>query len=146
MAEAKYPIICGLTDITSEAQRVAVAIGDRLGGCVDTTTGVRGGSWGIAFQEVGEVTCTLGEIKNRSDLVIFWGCDPAVSHPRHFTKYSLMPAGILLPRGREDRYCVLVDSHETISVEAADLFIQIKARQDFVALWDIAGISEGRRA
>jgi formylmethanofuran dehydrogenase subunit B len=143
LAEAKYPIICGLADITSEAQRVAVAIGDWIGGCVDTATGTRGGSWGIAFQEVGEVTCTLGEIKNRSDLIIFWGCDPAESHPRHFTRYSLMPAGIFLPRGREDRFCVLIDSRETMSVEAADLFIQIKPRKDFVALWALRALAKG---
>ena len=32
LAEAKYPIIYGLADTTSEAQRVAVSIGDWIGG------------------------------------------------------------------------------------------------------------------
>ena len=73
LTEAKYPIICGLADTTSEAQRVAVSIGDWIGGCVDTTTSACHGPSGIAFQDVGEVTCTLGEIKNRGDLIIFWG-------------------------------------------------------------------------
>jgi formylmethanofuran dehydrogenase subunit B len=30
----------------------------------------------MAIQEVGESTCTLGEVKNRADLVIFWGSNP----------------------------------------------------------------------
>ena len=129
------PIIYGLSDTTSEAQRVAVSIGDWIGGCVDTTTSVCHGPSGIAFQDVGEVTCTLGEIKNRGDLIIFWGSNPAESHPRHFTKYSLMPKGTFVPRGRKDRYCVMVDVRKTKSAKAADLFIQIKPRKDFEALW-----------
>ena len=40
LAEARYPIVYGLSDTTCEAQRVAVAIADRIGGCVDTTTSV----------------------------------------------------------------------------------------------------------
>jgi len=91
LTEAKYPILYGLSDTTSEAQRVAVSIG----GCVDTTTSECHGASGIAFQDVGEVTCTLGEIKHRGDLIIFWGSNPAESHPRHFTKYSLMPKGMM---------------------------------------------------
>ena len=93
LTEAKYPIVYGLSDTTSEAQRVAVAIGDAIAGTVDTTTSVCHGPSGMAFQGVGEVTCTLGEVANRGDLIIFWGGNPAESHPRHFSKYSLMPKG-----------------------------------------------------
>jgi formylmethanofuran dehydrogenase subunit B len=143
LTEAKYPIIYGLSDTTSEAQRVAVAIGDWIGGCVDTTTSVCHGPSGIAFQDVGEVTCTLGEIKNRGDLIIFWGSNPAESHPRHFTKYSLTPKGMFVPRGRKDRYCVLVDVRRTKSAKAADLFIQIKPRKDFEALWALRALAKG---
>ena len=82
LANARYPIVYGLSDTTCEAQRVAVAIADRIGGCVDTTTSVCHGPRGMAFQGVGEVTCSLGEVKNRADLVIFWGSNPAESHPR----------------------------------------------------------------
>ena len=35
-----------------------------------------------ALQSVGEVTCTLGEIKNRADLIIVWRADPLESHPQ----------------------------------------------------------------
>jgi formylmethanofuran dehydrogenase subunit B len=143
LTEAKYPIVYGLSDTTSEAQRVAVAIGDWIGGCIDTTTSVCHGASGIAFQDVGEVTCTLGEVKNRGDLIIFWGSNPAESQPRHFTRYSLTPKGTFIPRGRKDRYCVLVDVRKTESATAADLFIQIKPGKDFEALWTLRALAKG---
>src|SRR5262245_15710429 len=96
LAGARYPIVYGLSDTTCEAQRVAVAIADRIGGCVDTTTSVCHGPSGMAFQGVGEVTCSLGEVKNRADLVIFWGSNPAESHPRHWGRYSTMPKGLFV--------------------------------------------------
>jgi formylmethanofuran dehydrogenase subunit B len=113
LATAKYPIIHGLSDTTCEAQRVAVGIADWIGGNIDTPTSECHGPTGMAFQGVGEVTCSLGEIANRGDLIIFWGSNPAESHPRHFTKYSLMPKGMFLPNGRQDRTCVVVDVRQT---------------------------------
>src|SRR4029078_7497611 len=88
----------------------------------------------MAFQGVGEVTCSLGEVRNRGDMIMFWGSNPAESHPRHFTKYSLMPKGQFLPNARKDRTCVIVDVRKTKSAKAADIFIQIKPRADFEGL------------
>ena len=143
LTQAKYPIIYGLSDSTCEAQRKAVGIGDWIGGTVDTTTSVCHGPSGMAFQGVGEVTCTLGEVMNRGDLIIFWGSNPAESHPRHFTKYSLMPKGLFTPNGRKDRTCVIVDVRKTKSAKAADIFIQIKPRKDFEALWTLRALARG---
>lgn len=143
LVQAQYPIVYGLSDTTCEAQRVAVSIADRVGACVDTTTSVCHGPSGMAFQGVGEVTCTLGEVKNRADLVIFWGSNPAESHPRHWTRYSTMPKGQFVPNGRKDRTVVLVDVRKTKSAPAADIFLQIKPRKDFEALWTLRGLVKG---
>lgn len=139
---AKYPLIYGLSDTTIESQRVAVGIGDWIGGTVDTTTSVCHGPSGMAFQGVGEVTCSLGEVRNRADMVMFWGSNPAESHPRHFTKYSLMPKGMFVPNGRKDRTCVIVDVRKTKSAKAADIFIQIKPRADFEGLWTLRALAQ----
>lgn len=143
LLNAKYPVTYGLSDTTCEAQRVAVAISDWIGGTVDTTTSVCHGPSGIAFQGVGEVTCSLGEIKNRADFLIFWGGNPAESHPRHFTKYSLMPKGEFVPNGRKDRTAVLVDVRKTKSAKAADIFLQIKPRSDFELAWGLRALAKG---
>ncbi|MFP6675625.1 MAG: formylmethanofuran dehydrogenase subunit B [Pirellulaceae bacterium] len=141
--DAKYPLIYGLSDTTTESQRVAVGIADWIGANIDTTTSVCHGPSGMAFQGVGEVTCSLGEVRNRGDLIIFWGSNPAESHPRHFTKYSLMPKGMFVPNGRKDRTCVVADVRKTKSAKAADLFIQIKPRCDFEALWTLRALCKG---
>lgn len=143
LVQARFPIVYGLSDTTCEAQRVAVAIADDVGACVDTTTSVCHGPSGMAFQGVGEVTCTLGEIKNRADLVVFWGSNPAESHPRHFTRYSVTPKGQFIPRGKKDRTVVLVDVRKTKSANAADIFLQIRPRKDFEALWALRAMVKG---
>jgi formylmethanofuran dehydrogenase subunit B len=143
LAAARYPVVYGLSDTTVEAQRVAVEIADVIGASLDTTTSVCHGPSGIAFQAVGEATCTLGEIKNRADLVIFWGGNPAESHPRHFTKYSVTPKGMHLPNGRKDRYIVLVDVRKTPSARAADLFLQVRPGKDFEVLWALRALVKG---
>lgn len=143
LTKAKYPIIYGLSDSPCEAQRKAAGVADWIGGTIDTTTSVCHGPSGMAFQGVGEVTCTLGEVSNRGDLIIFWGSNPAESHPRHFTRYSLMPKGLFTPKGRKDRTCVVVDVRKTKSAKAADTFIQIKPRKDFEALWTLRALSQG---
>ncbi len=143
LLNAHYPVTYGLSDTTTEAQRVAVAITDWIGGTVDTTTSVCHGPSGMAFQGVGEVTCSLGEIKNRADYLIFWGGNPAESHPRHFTKYSLMPKGEFVPNGRKDRTAVLVDVRKTKSAKAVDIFLQIKPKSDFELAWALRALAKG---
>lgn len=144
LASAKYPLVYGLRDTTCEAQRMAVGIADWIGGTVDTTTSLDHGPSGVSFQGVGEVTCSLGEIANRSDLIIFWGSNPAETHPRHFARYSLLPAGMFVPQGRKDRTCVLIDVHHTKSAESADIFLRIKPGKDFEALWILRALAQGQ--
>jgi formylmethanofuran dehydrogenase subunit B len=145
LANAKFPITYGLSDTTCEAQRQAVAIADMIGGNLDTTTSVCHGPSGIAFEGVGESTATLGEIKNRADLVIFWGGNPAEAHPRLFTRYALMPKGMFVPNGKKDRTAVLVDVRRTASAPVADIFIQVKPGADFEVLWALRALVKGRR-
>jgi formylmethanofuran dehydrogenase subunit B len=142
LAGARYPLVYGLSHASCEAQRVAIAIADWLGGCVDSASSVRHGLSGTSFAGVGEVTCTLGEVRHRGDLVIFWGTDPAVSHPRHAERYSLDPPGMFVPGGRADRSCVVVDVRKTETAAAADLFLEIKPDADFEALWVLRALAQ----
>lgn len=145
LADAKFPITYGLSDTTCEAQRQAVAIADMIGGNLDTTTSVCHGPSGIAFEGVGESTSTLGEIKNRADLIIFWGGNPAEAHPRLFTRYALMPKGMFIPNGKKDRTAVLVDVRRTASTPVADIFVQVKPGKDFEVLWALRALVKGRK-
>ena len=111
---ADYPLIYGLSRSSTPGQRAAVELADALRGVVDTTASLCHGPSIMALQEFGEVTCTLGEIRNRADLVIFWGCNPADSHPRHAERYSVTATGQLLPGGRDDRKIVMIGSEDQI--------------------------------
>ena len=93
----------------------------------------------------GKVSCTLGEVKNRADLIIYWGGNPAECHPRHFTKYTLTQKGKFVPNGRKGRTMVLVDIRETPSAKAADLFLQVRPSKDFEMLTVLRALIKGQR-
>jgi len=92
----------------------------------------------------GKPACTLGEVKNRADLIIYWGSNPAECHPRHFTRYTLTPKGKFTPNGRKDRTMVLVDIRETPSTRAADVFLQVRPGRDFEVLTALRALIKGQ--
>ena len=143
--EARLPLIYGLGNVTCQAQTEAVALAERAAAVIDSQTSLSHGATELAFQLVGKVSATLGEIKNRADLVIYWGSNPAESHPRHLTRYTLMPKGKFVPRGRRDRTMVLVDVRETPTALAADLFLQVRPGHDFEVLTALRAIIKGQR-
>ena len=145
LAKARYPLIYGLSSTTCEAQRKAVALAEVLGGCIDCCTSVCHGPSGMALQGVGEPTCTLGEVKNRADLVIYWGSNPGESHPRHMARYAVTPKGMFIPQGRKGRTVVLIDVRPTASARAADVFLQIQPGKDFEALWALQALANGQK-
>ena len=93
----------------------------------------------------GKVSCTLGEVKNRADFIIYWGGNPAECHPRHFTKYTLTQKGKFVPNGRKGRTMVLVDIRETPSAKAADIFLQVRPAKDFELLTALRALAKGQR-
>jgi formylmethanofuran dehydrogenase subunit B len=141
--EADSPLIYGLSSMASEAQRKSVELADRLGAMIDTTSSVCHGPTGLAMQTVGEPTCTLGEVRHRADLIIFWGCNPTVSHIRHVTRYSVTPRGRLTPHGRKDRTVVVVDVRPTTSTRLADHFLQVQPSADFEVLTTLRALVRG---
>ena len=143
LSESRAPLIYGLSRSSTGGQRAATRLADRLGATIDTTASLCHGPSVMAIQEVGESTCSLGEIKNRADLVVFWGCDPPVSHPRHLERYSLDPVGEFIPGGRRDRTLVVVDSERSQISEQADLFVQVAPEFDFEVIWALRALVQG---
>jgi formylmethanofuran dehydrogenase subunit B len=124
-------LVCGLSHSSTPGQRAAVELAERIGAVIDTTASVCHGPSIVAIQNAGESTCSLGEVRQRADLVLFWGGDPAVTHPRHFERYSVEPASEFLPNGRDDRHVVVVDSTATATSRIADEFVQVAPERDF---------------
>ncbi len=93
LANANYPILYGWSSTSSEAQRVGVELTEEVGGIMDNTAVVCHGPSILGVQEVGIPTCTLGQIRHRADLIIYWGCDPWSAHPRHLERYTSFTEG-----------------------------------------------------
>jgi formylmethanofuran dehydrogenase subunit B len=83
-------------------------------------------------------------VKNRADLVIFWGSNPVESHPRHLERYSLLPPGRHVPRGRADRTLVVADVKPTATAAHADLYLPIEPNRDFEVLATLRALVGGR--
>lgn len=144
LRNSRAPLIYGLSRSSTPGQRAAVSLGDHIGATIDTTASLCHAPSILALQSAGESTCSLGEIRNRADLVIFWGSNPLDSHPRHFERYSVDPVGEFVPGGRDDRFLVVVDIHETPSTAVADLYIPMQPGRDFEALWTLRGLLQGK--
>lgn len=93
LANANYPILYGWSSTSSEAQRVGVELTEEVGGIMDNTAVVCHGPSILGVQEVGIPTATLGQIRHRADLIIYWGCDPWSAHPRHLERYTSFTEG-----------------------------------------------------
>ncbi|HID17601.1 TPA: formylmethanofuran dehydrogenase subunit B [Candidatus Bathyarchaeota archaeon] len=133
LAEAKYPAIYGLSLTGTEAIGAAIELAEAIGGIIDNTTSVCHGPSLIGVHDIGSVTCTLGEVKHRADLIVYWGSNPAFSHPRHMARYTVFSKG-KFRKGRNERKLVVVDVRRTATARLADIFIQVTPNQDYELL------------
>ncbi len=133
LSKAKYPILYGWSLTSCEATEIGVELADYLGGVMDNTTGTCHGPGILGIQDVGESTCTLGQIRNRADLIIYWGSNPVHAHPLHMARYSAMSKG-RYRKGRKDRIVVVVDVRKTDTAKIADHSLIIKQGEDYELL------------
>lgn len=139
LRDSHAPLFFGLSRSSTDGQRAACELADHLGAVIDTTASIGHGPSIMAVQAAGESTCTLGEIRHRSDLVVYWGSDPVTTHPRHIERIVESP-GLFRPRGRSDRRLIVIDSAPTPSSAVADQFIRIQPGSDFDVLWVLRGL------
>jgi|TARA_B100001964_G_C14254918_1_gene611860 formylmethanofuran dehydrogenase subunit B len=131
LAKSKHPLMYGWANTTCEVHRDGVALAEELGAVIDSCTSVCHGPSELAFADVGYPTSTLGEVKNRADLVIYWGANPMHAHPRHLSRYSVFPKGYFRDRGHKDRELIVVDVRKTDTAKIANSFIQINPGKDY---------------
>lgn len=93
LAKASYPLLYGWSSTSCEATGVGIALAEELGGVIDNTSTVCHGPSTLSIQEVGIPTCTLGQVRHRADLIIYWGSDPWSAHPRHIERYTAFSEG-----------------------------------------------------
>jgi formylmethanofuran dehydrogenase subunit B len=93
LAEANYPLLYGWSSTSCETIRVGLELAEEVGGLIDNTSTICHGPSELSVQDVGIPTCTLGQVRHRADLVIYWGSNPWSSHPRHIERYTNFAEG-----------------------------------------------------
>jgi len=156
LRDARRPLLHGFDDATVEDARAAVALADRLGALV-ATDGVAGAWPGVpAVPLRGASSATLGEIRDRSRLVVIWREDPASTHPRLLDRLGLgggsdsrleargapSPLGISGAPSRPNtkRTLVVVDDRDTTTAQRADLQLRWARERDLEALTRLHGL------
>lgn len=85
--------------LTLEAQRHAIALADHLCATIDGATSAGAAEGILAAQRRGRTGATLGEVRHRADVLLYWGTDPSVRYPRFDERYGRASVGLQTPAG-----------------------------------------------
>jgi formylmethanofuran dehydrogenase subunit B len=144
LREARRPLVYGFAGATIEAARAAVTLADRLGAIVATGPPARPWPGAPAFPLRGSSTATLGEIRDRSQLVIVWHEDPETTHPRLLQRLGFGEGGSPT-RVEGPRTLVVIDDRDTATRRRADLALDWPADRDVEALAELFDRFDGAR-
>jgi formylmethanofuran dehydrogenase subunit B len=105
-----------------------LAIADRIGACVGLAGHDRGRL--RPFQRLGQISATLGEVKDRADLIVYDVLFPIAQLPRLRERYADDSVGPFVPRGRAGRTIIRLSRYpEGTPACPADLDIIVRPRQ-----------------
>ena len=106
LVSAEKPVFVGFGNSVTEAQATGIELAEKVGAEIKTFhTGI--------FDDIldGRVkTCTLPEVRDYADVIVFLGCDPMNTHPRLLSRYAYYPRGEKRQHGwEEDRIAITID-------------------------------------
>lgn len=133
LVNAKYPLLWGWSLTSNETVTLGVELAEVVGGVIDNNTSVCHGPGLLGIHDIGVSSCTLGQVKNRADLIVYWGSNPVHAHPRHMSRYTVMAQGHFR-KTRKERTLIVVDVRRTDTAKLADKFIQIEPGGDYELL------------
>jgi formylmethanofuran dehydrogenase subunit B len=132
------------SDLTSQSQRQAVALADLLGATVDTATSETAAAGLLVAQRRGRAGATLGEIRNRADVFLFWGVDPSQHYPRFMARYVEAP-GTHVPGGRSGRTIIGISVGQDRAPRTADITLGLETGEEVAALSIMRASLQGRK-
>jgi len=137
LREAHRPLLDGFENATVEDARAAVALADRLGALVTTRSLTDAWPGAPAVPLRGASTATLGEIRNRSQLVVIWREDPETTHPRLLERLGFGNGS------RSERTLAVIDDRDTATTRHADLGLSWPRDRDLEALTSLHVLKRG---
>ncbi|MGY8771126.1 MAG: hypothetical protein ACKVH8_22160 [Pirellulales bacterium] len=133
-------LMCGLGETTTETQRAIADLADISGAYLDGTNPAFADPTGVASQTTGYITGSLGEIRHRADTILFWGTDPAITHPRHFERYSIDATGKFLDSDNQ-RTVLAIDSEATATSHRAQQFVKLSPENNLIVLQTLLALA-----
>jgi formylmethanofuran dehydrogenase subunit B len=118
-----------------------VALADRVGALI--STGVAMGRWpgAPAAPLRGASTATLGEIRDRSLILVIWREDPETTHPRLLDRLGFGGGGRSQPGA--ERTLIVVDDRDTATARRADAQLRWARDRDLGALTALHVLQRG---
>ncbi|MDO8725366.1 MAG: formylmethanofuran dehydrogenase subunit B [Candidatus Methanoperedens sp.] len=114
LKNAKSLMLFGWSNSTCEAQAKGIQLAKKLNAAIDDTSSF---CQGLLIERVLQKkfrTCSLEDVRNRADVLVYWGSDAQDSQPRHLSRFSVFPRGESRQRGyEEDRLAIAIDVRES---------------------------------
>ncbi len=114
LRNAKSPMLFGWSNSTCEAQVKGIQLAKKLNASIDDTSSF---CQGLLIERVLKKkfrTCSLEDVRNMADVLVYWGSDAQDSQPRHLSRFSVFPRGESRQRGyEEDRLAIAIDVRES---------------------------------
>ncbi len=141
LRNASSPMLFGWSNSTSQAQLKGIQLAMKLNAMIDDTSSF---CQGILIEKVLQKklrTCMLEDIRDKADVLVYWGSDAQDSLPRHLSRFSYFPRGESRQRGyEEDRIAIAIDVRESNTAKICKghfYRIPLKGDRDFIlALMD----------
>jgi len=134
LVNSRRTLSYGWCSTSCEAIGKAIQLAEETGSLIDSTANVCHGPSALAAQEKGSPGASLGVIKNRADVIVFWGCNPVHAHPRHMSRYSSFSKGLFSTKGRKGRKMVVIDVRKTDTAKLADKYVEIEQGSDLLLI------------
>lgn len=138
------PLVLIADDISLADQLAAVRLAKKINACTDTSAGLHAGWLPGVIATLGLHTCTLGDLRQRTDCVLLWDVDPQTSHPRFNSRFlptdpstRLILSNTPCPPGRKRAALTLpsnADPFETLALLSLGLDDASRAPRAFVPI------------
>jgi len=132
LLNANAPLVFGMNQSATDAQRAAVSLADRLGATIDSgaTAATR------ALQQVGEASCTLGEVRSRADLILYWDAEELRLNEKH--RQSLAAGEPAL-----SRKIVTLGTTTTAQSQDIDCAVTVPEEGEIDLIWRLRALLKG---
>jgi len=143
LVASKRPLLYGWASTSNEAISEGIRLAEEVGGLMDNTATVCHGPSLLGVQDVGYSGATLGDVRSRADLIVYWACNPMAAHPRHLARYSTYARGYFRTQGAKERTVVVVDPRYTDTAKIADKHVPVAPNGDFELIAALRSILKG---